>query len=154
MPRNQRDSTFDLNLLLQDAVAQAAAGPTASTVGGVASVLDFGAGLAAAVTGQRVDGRLILDVSAIDVAGGDEGYTIQVQLSNSATFATGNFMAFWMVYGDSTIALETVDTAVPRHQEFGFTNEINGVRYRYCRLLLTEVGATHTITYTAFLALD
>lgn len=141
MPRNQRDFTYDNATLLKDAGAVTADG--AATVSSVARIVTLGAG--------RVDGRVIVDVSAIDVSSADERYDIAVQLSNSPTFASG-------VIGAGSIALgaaaalpgESAASVIGRY-EIPFTNEINGTVYAYARAYTNVSGTTPSINYTAYI---
>lgn len=131
MTRNQKDSTFDLATILKDAGLIAA--DAACQVGGSNQILDLGA--------ARMDGRVIIDITALEVASGDEEYNIIAQFSTSATFASVIVNGAALAAGDAAI-LEGADTDTPvgRH-EIGVTNEINGVTYRYMRLF-TEVNGT------------
>ena len=143
MSRNQKDETFDyLGLLKDTGLVAASAG---ATVGGNAKILDLGA--------QRMDARVILDVTACEVGTGDEKYEVEVQVSNSATFASGIFISTLAKFGHSTVNNESASTAVPRHQEVPFTNEINGTVYRYVRLYTRIAGTIATgINFSAFMA--
>jgi hypothetical protein len=132
MAINQKGFTYDHALLLK---ASAAVTATAAS-----TILDLGA--------SRVDGRVIADVSAIDVSSGDESYRLRVQLSNSATFASGIFCPVTLELGDSTVTGNSADSAVGRY-EVPFSNEVNGVTYRYVRV--NQVIAGTTPSYTAIL---
>ncbi len=144
MARNQKDQTFDYATRLKDAGLVAAS--AAATVDAVAQQLDLGA--------ARVDARVIVDISAIEVATGDEKYEIEVQVSNTSGFGAGIFVAALLRLGDSSVSFESADTAVGR-REIAFTNEINGVTYRYVRLFTRIAGTIATgINYTANLALQ
>lgn len=142
MPRNQKDFTYDNALLLKDAGAITA--DAAATVASVARILDLGA--------ARLDARMIVDVSAIDVSSADERYDVALQFSNSSSFASG-------VVGGASIALgaaaalpaESAASVIGRY-EAPFSNEINGVTYRYCRVYTNVSGTTPSINYTAFIA--
>lgn len=140
MPINQNDFTPDADFLLKDAGLVAA--DAAAQVGGSDKIVDLGAG--------RFDGRVIVDVSAIEVASGDEIYRIKTQFSNSATFATGVIGGTQLHLGDSsTLIGESADSAVGRY-ELPFTNQINGTTYRYMRVYTDVAGAIATgINYTA-----
>jgi hypothetical protein len=142
--RNTRDFTFDYDLLLKDAGVIAA--DAAATVGGSAKILDLGAG--------RVDGRVIIDISEIEVATGNEGYKLKTQFSASATFASGVIGGTLLYVGDSSLLIgESADTAIGRF-ELPFTNEINGTIYRYMRMYTDVEGTIATgIGYTAFAVL-
>lgn len=142
MARNQKDFTYDDALEMKDAGLVAAS--VAAQVGGSAAVIDLG--------DNRVDARVIVDVTAIEVASGDEKYEVELQVSDSASFASGIFNAGTLKFGDSTVNGESADTAVPRRQELQFTNEINGITYRYARLFTRVAGTVATgINYKAFM---
>lgn len=140
MARNQKDFTYDADLRLKDAGAVTA--DAAGTVGGSAKVLDLGA--------ARFNGRVILDVTALDVATGDEAYRIRTQFSNSASFASGIVNGPEQLLGDSTLTLGSADSIVGRY-EIPFASEINGATYRYMRIYTDVSGATSvSIDYSAF----
>lgn len=143
MARNSKDQMYDHAHLMKDAGLVAAS--AAATVGGSAKVLDLGAG--------RVDARAILDITAVEVADGNEKYEVEVQVSNSSTFASGIFIAGVAKLGDSTVSGESADTTTGR-REVHFTNEVNGTLYRYARLYTRIAGTIATgINYTGYLAL-
>lgn len=141
MPRSQKDFTYDNAMLLKDAGAITA--DAAAQVGGSNRILDLGA--------ARLDAKLIVDVSAIDVASADERYDVALQFSNSSTFASG-------VVGGASIALgaaaalpaESAASVIGRY-EVPFSNEINGTTYRYCRAYTNVSGTTPSINYTAYI---
>jgi hypothetical protein len=142
--RNSRDFTFDFLHQLKDAGLVAAS--AAAQVGGANRILDLGSG--------RIDGRVIIDSSAIEADSSNELFTILAQGSNSPTFAGGatptvNLGA--VLLGDAATTLETVDTAIGR-RELALCNEINGVTYRYMRLFTVVAGTIATgINYIAYL---
>lgn len=141
MARNQKDFTYDYALRLKDAGLVAA--DAAATVGGSAKILDLGE--------SRFDGRVIVDITAIEIASNDERYAIKAQFSDSSTFASGvvEGVALWTGALETLIGADT-DTAVGRY-ELPFTNEINGTTYRYMRLYTDVVGTIATgINYSAF----
>lgn len=136
----QIDFTPDADFLLKDAGLVAA--DAAAQVGGSAKVVDLGL--------SRFDGRVIVDVSAIEVATGDEIYRIKTQFSNSATFASGVVGGTQIHLGDSsTLVGESADSTTGRY-ELPFTNEINGTLYRYMRIYTDVTGTIATgINFTA-----
>lgn len=144
MSRNRRDFTFDYALRMKDAGLVAA--DAAAQVSSADKILDLGL--------SRVDARVIIDISAIEIASNDERYDIGIQLSNSATFASAIVQGPVLPVG----ALETLigadtDTAVGRY-ELPFTNEQNGVLYRYARIYTNVTGAIATgVNYTANMVL-
>lgn len=135
MPINQKAFTYDADLLLK------ASGAVTSTA--ASSILNLG--------DARWDGRVIVDVSALDVASGDESYELRVQLSDSATFASGIQTVAAFKFGDSTVTGGSADTVVGRY-ELGFSNEFNGTLYTYVRINAVIAGTSPTITYAAYLA--
>ena len=141
MARNQIDQTFDGAHLLKDAGAITSS--AAAQVGGSARQLDLGA--------ARMDGRVIVDVTALDVANGDEIYTLEFQLSNTSGFGSGVVVSAALRLGDSSTTGGSADSTTGR-QELGVTNEVNGVTYRYARMFTRCAGTSPSINYTAFLA--
>lgn len=135
MPRNQKDFTFDYDLRLKDAGLIAA--DDVAQVGGVDRVLDLGQG--------RFDGRVIVDVTALEIASNDERYILQTQFSDVADFSTGspaiqNGTALQL---GATEIVDGDDSPVGRH-ELPFTNEIDGTVYRYMRLWVQVEGTIAT----------
>jgi hypothetical protein len=141
MARNSKDFTYDHALLLKDTGAVTASGN--ATVAAVARILDLGVG--------RMDGRAVCDVSAIDTVTGDESYILQVQGSNSSTFASTVVALASKQLGGATATGNTADTGTGRF-EIPFSNEENGVVYRYLRLRYVIAGTTPSINLTAFVA--
>jgi len=145
MARNRFDYTFDSDTELKDSSA-AITVSAAAQVGGADQILDLGAG--------RVDGVVVIDVSALDVAAGDEA-TVFAQVSDggpgTTAFEAGNWtQAGALIFGDVTLNGSKVDSVIG-HYELHFTNEVNGTVYRYLRLY-TLIAASGSLTYTAFLA--
>lgn len=140
LQRNQKDATFDYLLRMKDAGNVTAS--AAAQVDGADKILDMGA--------QRFDGRVLIDISACEVATGNEQYLILVQGSTSATFASGVWNLGGLNLGDSSVSLETVDTVVG-HREIAFCNEVNGNLYRYIRVYTFVAGTIDTtgINFTA-----
>lgn len=139
MPRTQFDFTPDADFLLKDAGLVAA--DAAATVASAAKVVDLGAG--------RIDGRVILDITAINVNDNDEMFLVITQFSNTADMSAGVVNGSVFVAGASEITKASADTAVGRY-ELPFCNDLNGTVYRYMRLF-TECQGTVTpgINYTA-----
>lgn len=141
MARNQKDFTYDNALLLKDAGLVAA--DAAAQVASAAKILDLGA--------ARQDGRVIVDISAIEIDTGNENYLIKTQFSNSSTFASGVVGGPCLTVGHSaTLIGESASTPVGRY-ELPYSNEINGTTYRYMRVYTDVTGTIATgINYTAF----
>lgn len=122
---------------------------TASDViqeGGVDKVLDVGAG--------RVDGTMLIDVAALDIASNDELYTFRLQGSNVADFASGIENLATVDLGATEVRPGgAIDSLIGR-REVPFSNAVNAVEYRYLRLNLIISGTTPTITFTSWLGLQ
>lgn len=139
----QKTYTFDKNLQLKDAGLVAAS--AAAQVAGADKVLDLGAG--------RFDGVAVIDLAACEVASGDESYHVELQFSNSATFASTNIVGPTVKLGDSTVNFGSADTPATGRIELPFNNEFFGTRYRYMRVYTRIAGAIATgINFTAFVA--
>jgi hypothetical protein len=132
---NQR-KTFDAATVLK-AAGLVAASTTHSLI------LDLGDGF--------MDADLVLDVTALEVAGGDEIYTISLEGSNVAGMASGSVILAQTVMGNNPAPADA-DSGLGRHV-VPFRNEFEGVNYRYVRLQTTIAGAIATgINFSAFLA--
>ncbi len=142
MALNQKGATFDALSQLKDAGLVAAS--AAATVSSVAKILDVGL--------SRIDARVIVDLTAVEVDSSNEKYEIEVQLSNSSSFASGIFIGAMLKLGHSSVSNESASTATGR-REIHFTNEIDGTLYRYVRVYTRIAGTVATgINYTAWLA--
>jgi len=144
----RRTKTFDADLELKDAGLIAAS--EACEVDSVAQILDIGSGL--------FEGDIVIDVSACEVDSDDEMYIIGVQISDSATFASGNYQVQELRLGSASTAAGDVlsgdtDMGVGRYI-LPFHNEIaDGVQKRYLRLYVTVSGTIVTgINFTAYAA--
>lgn len=143
----QRTYTFDKNLVLSDGATAITATGTA-LIGGVTtnSILDVGA--------ARLDGQLVIDVSAMDIASADERYMIFLQGSNSSTFASGIENLGCLDLGATAVRGGGAQNSVIGRYELGFTNEQADTVYRYLRIRVVVSGTTPTITFGAFIATD
>lgn len=129
--------TYDDALSLKDA------GLVGSTTT-EATILDLGEGL--------VDGFLVLDVSAVEVATGDEIYNIVLEGSNVAAMTSGSVSLGGIEMGNATAPADA-DTSIGRFA-VPIRNEQNGTTYRYVRIY-TEVAGTIDsggINFLAFIA--
>lgn len=144
MTRNIKDFTPDIGLLMKDAGLVAAS--AAAQVSSADKILNLGAG--------RVDGRVIVDITAIETGTGDEEYQILIQGSDSASFGGTTHKNLGCIHvGDSTKSLEGVDSPVGR-RELAFTNELNGHVFQYARLYTRVQGTIATgINYTGWAVL-
>ncbi len=143
---------FDADLELKDA-GLIAADENATQVDSTDSIVDLGAG--------RCDGTLVLNVSACEVASGDEVYQVCMMFSNSSTHASGVVAGPTFYLGDAagiaailnapTVVPDT-DNAIGRY-ELPFTNVYDGVSYRYLLLSVEVSGAVATgVNFTAYVS--
>jgi hypothetical protein len=135
----QHGHTFDANLEFKDAGAVTADG--AAQVSGADKIVDVGA--------ARFDATMMIPVSAIDTATGDEGYVIYVQGSNSATFASGVVNLQALRLGDAAVTLASADDTTGVY-ELPFTNEKAGTLYRYLRVYTDVAAAGSSINFRAY----
>lgn len=153
----KEDFVFDADLLLEDSLTSAGAvsAIVASQEGkvlDVAKVIDLGDGL--------VEGYMIVDIDAIDVAAADELYEIKLQGTNVAAFATAAAivdLAQVNLGSGELVAAATAGAdigAAGNRFVVPFRNEQNGTVYRYVRAYAKIAnGDGETITYTAWLAM-
>jgi hypothetical protein len=135
--------TVDKNLLLKDAGLVGAS--AAAQVGGSNQILNLGLG--------RFEGYVVIDWTACEVATGDESYRIEIQFSDSATFASNIWIGAVVHLGDSTVSFESADTVAAGRRVVPFTNEIQDVQYPYMRLYTRVAGTVATgINYSARVA--
>lgn len=135
---------FDTNLEMKDAGLVASS--AAATVDSAAKILDLGAGL--------VEGTVVVDVTAIEVADGNEKYEIEWQLSSDSDFGTAANIrcASVLKLGDSSVNGSGADSAAARYL-LPVCNEFAGTLYRYARLYTRIAGTIATgINYSAFLS--
>jgi hypothetical protein len=128
--------TYDDALSLKDAglVAESAAGSV---------ILDLGAGF--------VEGDVVIDVSAIEVANGDEKYTVHLEGSNVAAMTSGSVTLANLPLGNATAPADAA-TGAGRFV-LPFRNEQNGTLYRYVRIYTTVAGSIASgINFSAFIA--
>jgi hypothetical protein len=131
---------FDKATELKDAGLVAAT--AVATVASVAKILDLGAGV--------VKGHVVLDVTAVEVATGDESYRVEIQGSNSSTFASGIVILAMVHMGDSSVTFESADSGTGRFI-VPVRNEKNGTVYRYMRINTRVAGTIATgINFSGF----
>jgi hypothetical protein len=139
MGLNRNSFTYDAALALK------AAGLVAATTNG-ATILDLGDGLA--------DGYLVVDLSACEIASGDEIYTVSLEASNVAAMDSGSVCLARKVFGNLVVPMDAALSAAGRYV-IPFRNEEAGTLYRYVRLHTTVAGTIATgINYSAFIAKD
>lgn len=108
------------------------------------NIIDTGSG-----PGQVLEGVYIIDITAIDIASNDETYTLHLQGSNSASFASGNVVLAATVVGKgSSIVTNGADQQTGRIV-LPFRNDKLGTVYRYLRAYTDVAGTTPSIDYTS-----
>ena len=140
--KSRPTASFDADLEFKDAGLVAAS--AAATVDSAAKVVDLGTGF--------FEGRMWIDVTAVEVADGNESYKIAVELSDNSGFSAGSeFERCAIVLGDSSIHGGDTDTAVGRYS-LPFDNRMeDGDLYRYARIYTTVAGTVGTgITFSAW----
>ena len=140
MARTTRNSfLYDANLSLK------AAGLVATTASG-STILDLGDGLA--------DGYVVVDLTACEVATGDEIYTISLEGSNVAAMDSGSVCLARKTFGNLVVPMDAALSA-PGRYVIPFRNEEAGTIYRYVRIHTTVAGTIATgINYSAFIGKD
>ena len=128
--------TYDDDLELK------AAGLVATTTT-ESTILDLGDGL--------VDGYLVLDVSAVEVASTNEIYLICLEGSTVAAMTSGSVTLAEIEMGNASAPADA-DTGTGRFV-VPFRNEQNGTLYRYVRIYTEVAGTVATgINFSAFVA--
>jgi hypothetical protein len=129
--------TYDHATLLK------AAGLVAASAAG-SVILDLGDGF--------MEADLVIDVTALEVATGDEIYTISLEGSSVAAMSSGSVELAKITLGNNP-APSDADTSTGRHV-VPIRNELNGTLYRYVRIYTTVAGTIATgINYSAFLTI-
>ena len=120
-----------------------AAGLVGASVDG--DILDLGTGI--------VDGFLVLDVSAVEVATGDEIYTISVEGSNVAAMSSGSVCLAKKVFGNLVVPMDAALSAAGRYV-VPFRNEEGGTIFQYVRLSTLVAGTIDSggINFAGFIA--
>lgn len=134
--------TFDANLEFKDAGLVASS--AAAQVDSAAKVVDVGTGF--------FKGDLVIDVTAIEVATGNEGYRIAIEGSDNSGFSSGTEVELQSIkLGDSSVTGGDTDDTTGRYV-LPFTNRwADGTCYRYLRVYTTVEGTIATgINFSAF----
>ncbi len=130
--------TYDNALLLK------AAGLLAASADG--TILDLGGGF--------VRGDVVIDMTACEIATGDEIYTVSIEASNVAAMTSGSVCLGKKVFGNLVVPMDAALSASGRYV-IPFRNEENGTLYRYVRLSTLVAGTVATgINFAAFIGMD
>lgn len=131
---------YDADLEFKDAGAVTSS--AAAQVDSTDKIIDLGAGY--------YEGDMVIDVSAIEIASNTEYYTIGIQVSSSATFASTYATVAALTLGANEVLSGDIDSAIGRYV-LPFHNEHQGTIYRYARIYTTVGGDVSTgINYAAF----
>lgn len=111
------------------------------------NIIDTGAG-----PGQVLEGVYVIDITAIDIASGDETYSLRLEGSNSSSFASGVVtLAATLVGKGSAIVTNGADQQTGRIM-LPFRNDKLGTVYRYLRAYTDVTGTTPSIDYISRLS--
>ena len=134
-----------LNFIYDNALSLKSAGLVATTAAG-STILDIGEGF--------VEGYIVVDMSACEVATGDEIYTIALEGSNVAAMSSGSVCLAKKTFGNLVAPMDAAVSTAGRYA-IPFRNDESGTLYRYVRTHTTVAGTIATgINYSAFLAHD
>ena len=127
--------TFDADLELTDSDTLAASTDY--------DIIDLGAGL--------VDGLIVFDVDSVEVASGNEIYTLSLEGSNVAAMSSGSVCLAKKVFGNLVVPMDDALSAAGRYV-LPFRNEEGGTIFRYVRLSALVAGTIATgMVFSAFL---
>lgn len=112
------------------------------------SILDLGDGL--------VEGYLVIDLTACEIATGDEIYTISLEGSNVAAMSSGSVCLAKKVFGNLVVPMDAALSTAGRYIiPFMNAESVGGNVYRYVRLSTLVAGTIATgINFSAFIAKD
>jgi hypothetical protein len=133
---------IDATHILKDAGLVAA--DAAGQVDGIDKILNLGAGM--------VEGKLIVDVSAIEIASNDEKYAIKLQGSSKVDFADTIEDLAILELGAAEVLGGDQDSTTGRY-EVPFRTEKNGTVWPYERVYTEVAGTVATgIDFSAYLS--
>lgn len=128
--------TYDTSLVAKTA------GLLAASADG--TIIDLGDGL--------VDGFLVIDLTACEIASGNEIYTVSLEGSDVAAMDSGSVCLAKKVFGNLVVPMDAALSASGRYV-VPFRNEEGGETFRYVRLSTLIAGTIATgINFSAFLA--
>lgn len=141
---NRRSYSFDASLQLKD--AGLIASTAAAQFAGSDKIIDVGTSVFA--------GCVVIDASAIEVGSNDELFTVRLEGSNSASFASGIQQLGSIRLGSAGGLGSNYAITTPGRYEMPFINSQNDTTYRYLRLVTVVAGSIATgINYSAFIGI-
>jgi hypothetical protein len=134
--------TINNQFTYDDALSLKDAGLVAASADG--DILDIGDGL--------IDALLVIDMSACEIATGNEIYTVSLEASNVAAMTSGSVCLAKKVFGNLVVPMDGALSTAGRYV-VPFRNEEGGTTYRYVRLSTLVAGTIETgINFSAFIA--
>lgn len=148
-----RTYSFDANLQLSDNAAAYTADGYAQ-VGGADGLCDLGGNQGVTPAQQaRLDAVAVIDITAIDIASGNETYVLRIMGCNTAGFAssTAELAAITLGKGASLVPATQSDAVVGRIELMFATERLN-TKYQFIKLYVDVGGTTPSISFQAFVA--
>lgn len=107
-------------------------------------IIDLGDGI--------VDGFIVVDVDSVEVATGNEIYTLSLEGSNVAAMDSGSVCLAKKVFGNLVVPMDGALSAAGRYI-IPFRNEEGGTIFRYVRLSAVVAGTIDStgMVFSAFL---
>lgn len=146
------ESNFPYDALLQLKDAGSVSSSAAAQVASADKILTVG--------DEAIGGDFVVDVSALDQTTGDEQAYIQLQGSNSASFASGVVTLAMVSIGGATAATgghplgaRSAVTGLTRYS-VPFKNVFGGTRYAYLRAYHALAGTSPSVNYVASLSIN
>lgn len=148
-----RSYSFDANLVLSDnGAAYTANGYT--QVAGADQILNLGGNQGVTPLQQaRMDAVCVIDVTAIDIASGDERYRIKLLACNTADFASNvvEIASIGLGKGSSGTPATQKDSVVGQY-ELMFCTEQASLKYQFLKAFVEVSGTTPSISLLAYIA--
>ena len=109
-------------------------------------IIDLGSGI--------VDACAVIDVSEIEIASGDEIYTVSIEASNTEDMTAGSVCVGKKVFGNLVIPMDAALSKAGRYV-IPFRNEEGGDIFRHVRLSVSVEGTVATgIGFSAFIGVE
>lgn len=110
-------------------------------------IIDLGAGF--------VEGNIIVDVDSVEIATGNEIYTLSLEGSNVAAMDSGSVCLAKKVFGNLVVPMDGALSTATRYV-IPFRNEEGGTLFRYVRLSALVAGTIDStgMVFSAFLSAD
>lgn len=132
---------IDVTHIMKDAGLVAAS--AAAQVDGADKIVNLGAGM--------VEGHMVVDVTALEIASNDEAYRISLQGSSKADFSDTYEELASVELGAAEVLAGDQDSTTGRYQ-VPFRTEKNGTIWPYVRVYTEVVGTIATgINFSAYL---